>query len=419
MRNSSTDTCESIVVIIDHEGRIDTVSINNKQTSHLSLFQENMLFEEVQWKKVFTAAPSDSTQLLSTYEGRTFLFTLHLVQANSYINQIVTLANISQSMFNPYSNEEQHKTDELIMESSAMKRISKIIKTIAHVGSTVLLLGESGVGKSQIAKFIHSTSTRSTQPFISVNCGAIPESLIESELFGYEEGTFTGGKKGGKVGLFEAAHKGTIFLDEIAEFPLNLQAKLLGVLQENAVRKVGSTEEKKVDVRVIAATNKNLQELVEKKLFREDLFYRLNVVPLTIPPLREREKDIHILIDHFLFKYNTKYHLRKEINDEVKQELIQYKWPGNIRELENTIERIVVTNMTEKEVLEEKNIRENGWSFSPKAPISLKEAKRQVEKELILKAYGEYKSTYKVAEVLQVDQSTISKKLKVYKKEGF
>nr|WP_277735762.1 sigma-54 factor interaction domain-containing protein [Priestia megaterium]WEZ38660.1 sigma-54 factor interaction domain-containing protein [Priestia megaterium DSM 319] len=266
MRNSSTDTCESIVVIIDHEGRIDTVSINNKQTSHLSLFQENMLFEEVQWKKVFTAAPSDSTQLLSTYEGRTFLFTLHLVQANSYINQIVTLANISQSMFNPYSNEEQHKTDELIMESSAMKRISKIIKTIAHVGSTVLLLGESGVGKSQIAKFIHSTSTRSTQPFISVNCGAIPESLIESELFGYEEGTFTGGKKGGKVGLFEAAHKGTIFLDEIAEFPLNLQAKLLGVLQENAVRKVGSTEEKKVDVRVIAATNKNLQELVEEKI---------------------------------------------------------------------------------------------------------------------------------------------------------
>jgi transcriptional regulator with PAS, ATPase and Fis domain len=185
------------------------------------------------------------------------------------------------------------------------------------------------------------------------------------------------------------------------------------------VRKVGSTEEKKVDVRVIAATNKNLQELVEKKLFREDLFYRLNVVPLTIPPLREREKDIHILIDHFLFKYNTKYHLRKEVNDEVKQELIQYRWPGNIRELENTIERIVVTNMTEKEVLEEKSIRENVWSFSPKAPISLKEAKRQVEKELILKAYSEYKSTYKVAEVLQVDQSTISKKLKVYKKEGF
>ncbi|RXT07304.1 AAA family ATPase [Ammoniphilus sp. CFH 90114] len=330
------------------------------------------------------------------------------------VQYVLTLLNLSTIPSTGLAIDESFNSGDnrLIMHSESMQRVIKIIQAVSQVDSTVLLLGESGVGKSAIANMIHRISNRASKPFVAVNCGALPENLIEAELFGYEHGSFTGGKKGGATGLFEVAHEGTIFLDGIAELPYRLQAKLLNVLQENTIRKVGSTENKKINVRIIAATNKDLSQLVKEKAFREDLFYRLNVVPLTIPALRERKEDIPHLINYFMSKYNKKYGLFMQLHPKVKDEFLHYHWPGNIRELENKIERMVVTNSQEGLGKGDFPQSNDELQFPP-----LKQAKKQLEKELIQKAYRLYGNTYKVAEILEVDQSTIVKKLKEYRKE--
>lgn len=315
-------------------------------------------------------------------------------------------------------------TDEnhFIAVSEEMKQVIDIIRKVSYVDSTVLLLGKSGVGKSAIAKLIHKNSERASNRFISVNCGAIPSALMEAELFGYMHGSFTGGQKGGKEGLFEAAEGGTIFLDEISELPLNLQVKLLEVLQENSIRRIGATQSIPIDVRVIAATNSDLYELVEKKLFREDLYYRLNVVPLDIPPLHKRPEDIRELTAYFLKKYTRKHRVQKQIHPDVVCVFEKYEWPGNVRELENIVERLVVT-------VADPIIQQNHLPAAFQLPtgnsivdmmnqstfLPLKEAKKLFEKELILKAYDTFQNMYKVAEALEVDQSTISKKIKEYR----
>ncbi|MEH6940738.1 sigma 54-interacting transcriptional regulator, partial [Bacillus sp. JJ722] len=239
--------------------------------------------------------------------------------------------------------EKKKQTHNLIAHSSAMRETLSHSEQIANVDSTVLLLGESGVGKSEISNFIHQNSNRKLQPFITVNCGAILESLVDSELFGYEGGAFTGANKGGKVGYFERAHGGTIFLDEVGELPLTIQVKLLRVLQEKEIIRVGGSKPIKVDVRVITATNKDLSKLVEEKKFREDLFYRLNVIPIHIPPLRERGDDIPFLIKQFQENFCFKYGLNKVFSDEAVQAMTHYHWPGNVRELVNMVERLLVT----------------------------------------------------------------------------
>ncbi|MED4754745.1 sigma-54 interaction domain-containing protein [Brevibacillus choshinensis] len=315
-------------------------------------------------------------------------------------------------------------TDEnhFIAVSEEMKHVIDIIRKVSYVDSTVLLLGKSGVGKSAIAKLIHKNSERANSCFISVNCGAIPAALMEAELFGYMHGSFTGGQKGGKEGLFEAAEGGTIFLDEISELPFNLQVKLLEVLQENSIRRLGATQSIPINVRVIAATNADLFELVGKKLFREDLYYRLNVVPLEIPPLNKRPEDIRELTAYFLKKYTRKHRVQKQVHRDVEIAFESYEWPGNVRELENIVERLVVTvadpviqtshlpasfqHSTGSSILDMMNKSD----FLP-----LKEAKKLFEKELILKAYDTFQNMYKVAEALEVDQSTISKKIKEYR----
>lgn len=316
-------------------------------------------------------------------------------------------------------------TPSFIAESDAMKRIMGIIQKVSYVDSTVLLLGHSGVGKGAIARLIHQSSKRASETFLSINCGAIPESLMEAELFGYEAGSFTGGHKNGKKGLFEAAHNGTIFLDEIGELSYALQVKLLEVLQEKQIRRVGGTENIPVHVRIIAATNQDLAQLVANKKFREDLYYRLHVVPIEIPPLRERRDDILPLLRFFLQKYTTLYQKEKRLLPETAELLIRYEWPGNVRELENLIERLVITT-------EGRDIRIDDLPSAirqitaPARPVnsahkqlSLKEAKKRLEKEMILEAYRQYKSSYKAAEVLGVDQSTIAKKLKEYRANGW
>src|SRR5699024_6543855 len=228
-----------------------------------------------------------------------------------------------------------------------MLKIKQMINRIAQFNTTILITGESGVGKGVITKTIHEQSNRKDQPFIHINCGAIPESLIESELFGYEKGAFTGAQKDGRIGLIEQADKGILFLDEIAEMPLHLQVKLLKVLQERQFYRLGGSEIVKVDIRIIAATNQNLEELVEQGMFREDLYYRLNVVPINIPPLRTRPEDITYLIDYFFKQFNEKYGLSAYLSLEAENALHRYKWPGNVRELENLIERLVIMSENE------------------------------------------------------------------------
>jgi two-component system response regulator PilR (NtrC family) len=242
----------------------------------------------------------------------------------------------------------RNSLDNIIGSGSAMEKLKQTVRTVASTASTVLIQGESGTGKELVARAVHVCSPRATDPFVSVNCGAFPETLLESELFGYLKGAFTGANQN-KRGLFEVAGGGTIFLDEISEMTLAMQVKLLRVLQERTVRPVGSTSEISIDVRVIAATNRDLDKAVAENVFREDLYYRLNVIPIRVPPLRERREDIPVLVNHFLKKYAMaagRSILR--VNAPSLATLCDYEWPGNVRQLENTVERAVALETTDE-----------------------------------------------------------------------
>jgi len=235
----------------------------------------------------------------------------------------------------------RNSLDNIIGVSTAMEHLKDTIRTVASTQSTVLIYGESGTGKELVARAVHSCSPRATEPFVSINCGAFPETLLESELFGYVKGAFTGANQN-KRGLFEVADRGTIFLDEIGEMDLSMQVKLLRVLQERCVRPVGGTDEVAIDVRVIAATNRDLERQVAENNFREDLYYRLNVIPILVPPLRERREDVPLLVNHFVKKYAKSAGRNiSQVSSESVGQLSSYEWPGNVRQLENTIERAV------------------------------------------------------------------------------
>jgi two-component system, NtrC family, response regulator PilR len=242
----------------------------------------------------------------------------------------------------------RNSLDNMIGKSTAVEKLKTTIRTVAPTGSTVLISGESGTGKELVARAVHACSPRASEPFVSINCGAFPETLLESELFGYVKGAFTGASQN-KRGLFEVANGGTIFLDEIGEMSVGMQVKLLRVLQERTLRPVGGVQEVAFDVRVIAATNKDLREMVAANTFREDLFYRVSVIPITVPPLRERREDIDLLSAHFLKKYaNAAQKSILRISADSKVMLRLYDWPGNVRQLENTIERAVALETTEE-----------------------------------------------------------------------
>lgn len=314
--------------------------------------------------------------------------------------------------------------DNIVANSIELGNVLQLASNVAGVDSTVLLLGESGVGKEVIAKFIHRLSKRSSKPLVTINCSAIPENLIESELFGYETGAFTGAQKNGKKGLIELADKGTLFLDEIGELPLMLQAKLLRVLQERKLMRLGGTSEVSVDVRIITATNRDIQKMVLDRSFRADLYYRLNVVPIEIPPLRRRKADILSLCHHFIKIYNNKYSCNKEISISVEQVLEAYDWPGNVRELENLIERLIVT--TSSDIIDvcdlPQFIFESNAAVDDKIKIDglmpLKEAQEMLEKMLIERTYKKTKNSYEMAELLGVNQSTVIRKVHKYIKSN-
>ncbi|MBB6448741.1 PAS domain S-box-containing protein [Geomicrobium halophilum] len=309
----------------------------------------------------------------------------------------------------------------VIAQSKETMKAVSVSQKVAKVDSTVILTGESGVGKEVFANIIHLGSHRADKPHIKVNCGAIPAQLLESELFGYEKGSFTGAEKTGKAGLFEKANEGTIFLDEVGDIPLDLQVKLLRVLQEFEVVRVGGYQPKPIDVRVVAATNRNLEEQVQKGEFREDLFYRLNIVPIHIPSLRERTADIAPLMYYFLNNVNKKYELNKRFQAGVISALESYQWPGNIREMKNVIERVAVT--TDHDEIDIYDFPDQFIdNFDPKDQRKktsyknkgLKEAIMDVEQEMIKSKIQQGKTTRKAADDLGISQSSLVKKMKKY-----
>jgi transcriptional regulator with PAS, ATPase and Fis domain len=308
----------------------------------------------------------------------------------------------------------------IIAYSIEMGKVLQVATKVAQVTSTVMILGESGVGKEVVARFVHNASLRRGGPFVTINCGAIPPNLLESELFGYEAGAFTGAKRQGKPGMIETASSGTLFLDEISDLPLDLQVKLLQVIQERRLTRVGGIQPIEVDIRIIAATNRDLAKMVERGEFRADLFYRLNVVPIVIPPLRSRRDDIIPLIYHFLAKHNNTHRYNKTISRETREVLTQYSWPGNVRELENLIERLVVTVEGDEIGVEDlpQHVKERDVNCNSKVivegVIPLREAVEEVERQLIKHAQEEHETTYEIAEALGVNQSTVVRKLKKY-----
>jgi two-component system, NtrC family, response regulator PilR len=265
------------------------------------------------------------------------------------INRVLEKLSLSKQNFALRRDAASHNSlDNIIGSGAAMERLKQTLRTVASTASTVLIHGESGTGKELVARAVHICSPRAAEPFVSVNCGAFPETLLESELFGYLKGAFTGANQN-KRGLFEVAGGGTIFLDEISEMTLAMQVKLLRVLQERTVRPVGGTSEIPIDVRVIAATNRDLDQAVAENLFREDLYYRLNVIPIRVPNLRERREDILLLANHFLKKYAAAANRSiLRVNKNSLDALCDYEWPGNVRQLENTVERAVALEMSDE-----------------------------------------------------------------------
>ncbi len=313
-----------------------------------------------------------------------------------------------------------------VARSTEFRHILAVAKKVASSDATVLITGDSGVGKDVLAQFIHYHSTRHRLgSFVKVDCAALPPTLLESELFGYEKGAFTDARSQGKQGLFELAHKGTLFLDEIGEFPLELQPKLLNVLQDRAIKRLGGLATLPIDVRIIAATNMDLERMVNERKFRKDLYYRLNVIPMHVSPLKERREDILPLIKHFLKIYNQRYQTDKALSIDALNALIQHEWPGNVREVRNTIERIVVTSEGDVIAMEDLpwDIRA-AHGHNPHARMDgirqtlqtgpLRKQVEEFEKALIRRTLRKFGNLSDTAKELQIDLSTLTRKNRKY-----
>ena len=411
--NSIIDRVQDIIILTNRKNQIEL--INKKGINVLGKIDKN---EKIVLK--------NSSSFLNQKEFNFFysekeisaigdIFNFSLEKNEELTKTLFVFKEISE--FKKYVLSFHENSSIILLESPQMQDIYSRISKVSKNDTSVIITGESGTGKEIIARHIHNLSTYSKGPFIIVNCGAIPESLIESELFGYTKGAFTGADPKGKIGFFEKANNGTIFLDEIGELPLQIQVKLLRVLQDKTITPIGSRTEKQINVRIIAATNKKLEEEIEKKNFREDLFYRLNVFPINIPPLRERKKDIKILIDFFVKKYYISFQKeQKDISENVYKLLMNYSWPGNIRELRNTIEYCM--NM-----IEENETRIELKHLPPKflknkEDLDDKKTLKEFEKENIInliKIYGDNLEAKKIiAKSLGIGIATLYRKLKKY-----
>ncbi|WP_248476838.1 sigma 54-interacting transcriptional regulator [Tepidibacter aestuarii] len=415
--------------------RIDGVDASNIVGKHMKelvkcgIYSKSVALEVLEKKVPIT--------ILQKVNGKEIMATGTPILKNGKISKVVInsrditeLNNLKRQLKDAHNIKEKFKSElellrweqmnegNIVIKSFKMKKILTLAVRVARVDSTVLIQGESGVGKGVISRLIHHNSSRKNKPFIKIDCGSIPESLLESELFGYEKGSFTGAAKEGKIGLIELANEGTLFLDEIGELPLELQAKLLRVLQDREFLRIGGKKLISVDIRIIAATNKNLKKMIDDKKFREDLYYRLNVVPIFITPLRERKEDIQPLIMNCLDRLNKKYKFAKRINPKALKYLIEYSWPGNVRELENIIERLIVTTSNEVIGLEDlpnlitnyTSKNENIISIGNLSPF--KDTMDSYERNLLLNVMEKSKNTKEMSDILKLDRSTIRRKLK-------
>ena len=348
------------------------------------------------------------TMCLDLWDGKNILDEI-LSNLNLYKDEVYRLHSAAYSF------------DDILYQSQAMHHIMVLARQVAnHPLTTVLITGESGTGKELMAHAIHNASRRRLRPFVRVNCAAIPENLLESELFGYEEGAYTGAKKGGKLGKFELADMGTIFLDEIAEMPLNMQSKLLFVLQEGVVERLGGVNPSKINVRIIAATNQDLDKMVKEGKFRRDLYYRLNVVSIRIPPLRERVEDLRALTPYLMDNLSQRLNIgSKKIDENAMQVLLRHNWPGNVRELENVLERsLIAAEIEGAETLLDRhiNISQEQWDLDNlPADQSLKDMLEEYEKQLLAKILTKYRfDVTGAARQLQLDPSSLYRKLRKY-----
>ncbi|GIN22730.1 MAG TPA: PAS domain-containing protein [Bacillus bacterium] len=439
------------VLISDGEGRViwlnkACANFSNRPKSFfigkdVYLLEELGVFKPSVTKMVIEKQASVSTVQTTTGKDSRFIVTgypikddegkiIFIIAQTKDITEIVQTTNEleeTQSLLKRYSQEimrinyeKQIDSYYFTGQSPAYLSLMQTIDKIALTESTVLLSGETGVGKNVVAQRIHKLSERENGPFVEINCGAIPESLIESELFGYAKGAFTGANKAGKAGLIKMADGGTLFLDEIGELPVHLQAKLLQFLQRKQFLPIGSTEYQTANVRIIAATNLDLLEEVKKGNFRSDLYYRLNVLPIHVPSLRERKDDIVGLLQFNMEKYNRKHKRQCRLSADVMECLQNYDWPGNIRELENLIERLVIIAPEDEIQMRDlpANMRNHDDIDFDLAGLnkgdSLTEVLESVEKTIISKAYAQFKTTRKTAEELGITQSLLMRRLKKY-----
>ncbi|HKL41680.1 MAG TPA: sigma 54-interacting transcriptional regulator [Clostridia bacterium] len=385
----------------------------NKKTQLTDIFKIKDL-------KEFSKKKTVSNNILE-YNDKQFIYTKKPILDQGKVIEIVleikgmkSIINTVNEMMGDYS---KIMFNDIVGENKLLEQTKKIAKMASHSDSTVLIQGESGVGKELFARAIHNESKKKNAPFIALNCAAIPESLIESELFGYAEGSFTGAKKSGRIGKFELANQGTIFLDEIGDLPIHLQSKLLRVIQERQFRRLGSNKIIKVDVRIITATNRDLEQMVAERQFREDLYYRLNVIPIYVPSLYDRRDDLEALTEHFVNKYSRK--LNKKIisvADNVINCFKNFPWKGNVRELENTIEFAI--NMTEDNTIKKKDLPTKFQSQNESFIEAVVNPIEVLERNEIIKAiklYGKDTFGYKKAyEALGISRATFYRKIKKY-----
>lgn len=334
----------------------------------------------------------------------------------SELNSIKEKIKLYENTISSFNKSQSLIYNDTTIKGSSMKSILEIAKNVAKTNVNVLLLGESGCGKTTLAKHIHLNSKRAGKPFITINCSTISPNLLESELFGYEGGAFTGANSKGKIGLVELANEGTLFLDEIGDIPKELQSKFLQLIQDKTFTSVGGVKTKKVDIRFISATNVDLINSINQKKFREDLYYRINVVELKIPPLRDRKEDLLELIFHFFKKYSNIFNLDKSMSTEVINVLLNYNYPGNMRELENIIQNILVTSSSDYIELHHlpKSVLHHVDFVKGEENNSLDNLLENYEKLLICKYYKNNPSSYKLAKALNISQSKASRLIRKY-----
>lgn len=422
--NKMIDSFRHGILCIDNNGTIKY--INKSAESILNARKDDIVYKKIEefipGIDNFEILEQEQKFNIKNKKSSFFIKSNHIMLQDVRVSTIIELYKTSDMVKDAYNLLERKQVftfDDIVSESESVERIKEIARKVAKKDSTVLIRGESGTGKELFARAIHFDSRRSTAPFIAINCASIPDNLLESELFGYEGGAFTGARPQGQIGKFELASGGTLFLDEIGDLPIHLQPKILRVLQEHSFTRIGGKDLIETDVRLITATNKNLEKMIEDEQFREDLYYRLNVIPIYLPPLRARKEDIPLLSEYLLEKYCRKLETQNKVfSEELKRVFDIYLWPGNIREMENLIEYLV--NVTKEDVIIPENLPLTMQDYIPgreadQPETDLKIKLNQYENQILgsmIRKYGDStEAKQKISSILGINLTTLYRKL--------